>query len=59
VRALLRPISSRGRRPGATLTLGNLCFFTAEGSQNLDEAISFAKEFGSRQIEIRRLPAPA
>jgi L-ribulose-5-phosphate 3-epimerase len=40
---------------GPRLTADRLCFFTDEVSQNLDEAIAFAKEFGIGNVEIRNV----
>jgi len=35
------------------LGIENVCFITDEYSQNLEEAIGFAKEFGVTQVEVR------
>ena len=38
-----------------SLGIGQVCFITDEYSQDLDEAIAFAKEFGVTQVEIRAI----
>ncbi|MDA1311887.1 MAG: sugar phosphate isomerase/epimerase [Acidobacteria bacterium] len=37
------------------LGVENVCFITDEYSQNLDEAIAFAREFGVTQVELRNV----
>jgi L-ribulose-5-phosphate 3-epimerase len=47
------PETSKTAEAAPKLGTDRLCFFTDEVSQNLDEAIAFAKEFGVGNVEIR------